>query len=352
MRAVAAPLVSNVVRGRQEPDRLLLLIHGKGADEHDLEPLVPYLDPEGRFLTVLPRAPLPFMSGWQWYETDGIPKGGPELIPSVDALDDLLDSACTEHGFERAQAIVAGFSQGCALTLALGLRRSDRPRPAGLLAMSGFLPERDGLDYDFATAPPVLIQHGTADPTISVGYGRRAVARLGAEGVPVVYREYPIGHQVALESVQDAMAWLALVLAGERPSEPVPDFAAGAGVDRGQAEAEPEPEDDGLVRKVTTHTFESEVLRSDLPVIVDFWAPWCQPCLMVAPIVEQIAAMRAGSYRVVKVNIDEEPAIARAYEVQSIPMIALFRGGRLERASLGAKPRPALEAELGMLVIP
>ena len=297
MRAVAAPLVSNVVRGRQEPDRLLLLIHGKGADEHDLEPLVPYLDPEGRFLTVLPRAPLPFMSGWQWYETDGIPKGGPELIPSVDALDDLLDSACTEHGFERAQAIVAGFSQGCALTLALGLRRSDRPRPAGLLAMSGFLPERDGLDYDFATAPPVLIQHGTADPTISVGYGRRAVARLGAEG-------------------------------------------------------EPEPEDDGLVRKVTTHTFESEVLRSDLPVIVDFWAPWCQPCLMVAPIVEQIAAMRAGSYRVVKVNIDEEPAIARAYEVQSIPMIALFRGGRLERASLGAKPRPALEAELGMLVIP
>jgi len=117
-------------------------------------------------------------------------------------------------------------------------------------------------------------------------------------------------------------------------------------------EPEPEPEDDGLVRKVTTHTFESEVLRSDLPVIVDFWAPWCQPCLMVAPIVEQIAAMRAGSYRVVKVNIDEEPAIARAYEVQSIPMIALFRGGRLERASLGAKPRPALEAELGMLVIP
>jgi len=73
---------------------------------------------------------------------------------------------------------------------------------------------------------------------------------------------------------------------------------------------------------------------------------------MVAPIVEQIAAMRAGSYRVVKVNIDEEPAIAQAYDVQSIPMIALFRGGRLERASLGAKPRPALEADLGMLVIP
>ena len=234
--SVAASLVTNVVRGRQAPDRLLLLIHGKGADEHDLEPLVPYLDPEGRFLTVLPRAPQPFMSGWHWYETDGIPRAGPELVVSVDLLDDLLDSSCAEHGFERSEAIVAGFSQGCALTLALGLRRSDRPRPAGLLAMSGFLPEREGLEYDFSNAPPVLIQHGLADEVISPEWGRRATTRLGAEGVPVVHREYPMGHQLAQESVQDAMAWLALVLAGERPTEPVPDFdavgAESAGEDR------------------------------------------------------------------------------------------------------------------------
>jgi phospholipase/carboxylesterase len=225
---VAASLVTNVVRGRQEPDRLLLLIHGKGADEHDLEPLVPYLDPEGRFLTVLPRGPLPFLSGWQWYETEGMPRGGPEFVASVDALDDVLDAACAEHGFERAEAIVAGFSQGCGLALALGLRRSGRPRPAGVLGMSGFLPERDDVEYDFATAPPVLLQHGSADPMVSVEFGRRAVARLGAEGVPVVYREYPIGHQVGAEGVQDAMAWLALVLAGTRPSEPVPDVAGAA----------------------------------------------------------------------------------------------------------------------------
>jgi phospholipase/carboxylesterase len=107
------------------------------------------------------------------------------------------------------------------VTLALGLRRSDRPRPAGLLAMSGFLPEREGLEYDFSQAPPVLIQSGTQDPLISVEFGRRAAARLGAEGVPVVYREYPMAHQVTLESSQDAMAWLALVLAGQRPTEPV-----------------------------------------------------------------------------------------------------------------------------------
>ena len=220
------PLVTHVVRGRQGPDRLLLLIHGKGANEHDLEPLVPVLDPEGRFVTVLPRAPLPFMSGSEWYRTDGIPRGGPEIFSSVDAVDDLLDEACAEYGFDRSQAFVAGFSQGCAITLSLGLRRSDRPRPAGLIGMSGFLPERDGLEYDFSTAPPVFIQHGTADPTISVNYGRQAVSRLGAEGVPVVYREYPMGHEVSMESMRDAMTWLALVLAGGRPTEPVPDFAA------------------------------------------------------------------------------------------------------------------------------
>ncbi len=114
----------------------------------------------------------------------------------------------------------------------------------------------------------------------------------------------------------------------------------------------PEPPPEGPVKAVTTATFDTEVLGSELPVIVDFWAPWCGPCRQVSPIVEQIATMREGSYKVVKVNIDEEPVLAERYEVQSIPLIGLFRNGRLERAALGAKPRPQLEAELGMLVIP
>ena len=221
-----SPLLTNVVRGRQQPDRLLLLIHGKGADEHDLEGIIPILDPEGRFVTVLPRAPLAFEPGWEWYRTEGIPKGGAELVSSVDALDDLLDACCAEYGFDRSQAIVAGFSQGCAVTLALGLRRSGRPRPAGLLGMSGFLPERPELEYDFTAAPPVFIQHGSFDPLISPEQGRRSVTRLAAEGVPVIHREYPMAHQVSMESARDAMVWMSLLLAGERPSEPVPDFGA------------------------------------------------------------------------------------------------------------------------------
>jgi phospholipase/carboxylesterase len=66
------------------------------------------------------------------------------------------------------------------------------------------------------------VQHGTADPVISAEYGRRTVARLGAERVPVVYREYPMAHQVSMESIHDAMTWLALIFAGHRPAEPVP----------------------------------------------------------------------------------------------------------------------------------
>ena len=181
----------------------------------------------------------------------------------------------------------------------------------------------------------LLVHHGTEDPLVPVARGRALARALMDHGVPVVYQEYPMGHAVALESIQAAKAWLDQVVAGERPSEPMP-------------EEPPEP----LVKPVTTAAFEAEVLRAEQPVIVDFWAPWCQPCRAVSPVVEQIAAMRQGSYKVVKVNIDEEPAIAQRFEVQSIPMIGLFRNGRLERAALGAKPRQALEAELGMLVIP
>jgi thioredoxin 1 len=330
-------LVTNVVEGSAS-QRVLLLMHGYGADERDLGGLLPYLDPEGNFATVLPRGPLSAPPGFSWFDIQAADPetAAAQFTEAVDLVDDLLDAACAERGMRRDEAVVAGFSQGGGLALALALRRSERPHPAGVLAMSPFARfESFDVDWEAARDIAVLLQHGTDDPMIPVQQSRDAAEELVAQGVPTVYAEYPMAHQVALESVQEGHDWLGAVLRGERPAAPLP---------------EPPPE--GPVKAVTTATFDQEVLRSELPVIVDFWAPWCGPCRQVGPIVEQIAVMRDGAYKVVKVNIDEEPTLAQQYDVQSIPLIGLFRNGRLERASLGAKPRPQLEAELGMLVIP
>ena len=334
---MAVPLITNIVDG-SDADRVLLLVHGLGADERDLGGLLPYLDPDGRFVTVLPRGPVSVPPGFAWYQWSGagsFDEGGFEA--SLRELDDLLEQTCTERGLKREDAVVGGFSQGAGLALCLALGRNERARPAAVLAMSPAVPGLDVIDPDWERAKtmPILVQHGTEDPLVPVQRSRELARTLEAEGVALVYTEYPMAHQVALESIQQARAWLDDVRAGEAPSEPVP-------------EDPPEP----LVKSVTTPEFEREVLGSEVPVIVDFWAPWCAPCRQVAPVVEQIAAMRQGAYKVVKVNIDEEPAIAQQFEVQSIPLIGLFRNGRLERAALGAKPRQQLEAELGMLVIP
>jgi thioredoxin 1 len=103
-----------------------------------------------------------------------------------------------------------------------------------------------------------------------------------------------------------------------------------------------------MADSVTTATFEQEVLNSEQPVIVDFWAEWCGPCHAVAPVLDKIAEERSGELRLVKVNIDEEQELAQRYGVMSIPTIMLFKGGEPAAATVGARPKGAIEKELGL----
>ena len=100
------------------------------------------------------------------------------------------------------------------------------------------------------------------------------------------------------------------------------------------------------VSDVTDNNFQAEVLESETPVLVDFWAPWCGPCRMVAPVVEEIAKERAGELKVVKLNIDENQNTAIAYDVMSIPTLILFNHGQVAKKVIGAYPKRKLEAEL------
>ena len=100
---------------------------------------------------------------------------------------------------------------------------------------------------------------------------------------------------------------------------------------------------------VTESTFEQEVLSSDTPVIVDFWAEWCGPCHAVSPILDRIAQERTGELKLVKVNIDEEQGLAERYGIASIPTIVLFRDGEPAAAAIGAQPKGAIEKSLGLV---
>ena len=103
-----------------------------------------------------------------------------------------------------------------------------------------------------------------------------------------------------------------------------------------------------MTEAITTSQFDDEVLASETPVIVDFWAEWCGPCRAVSPILEQIAEERAAELRVVKVNVDEEPELQQRYGILSIPTILLFKGGQPTAAAVGAQPKRMLERSLGL----
>jgi phospholipase/carboxylesterase len=189
-----------------EPIGALVLFHGRGADEHDLYPLLDLLDPQRRLAGYTPRGPLALLPlGAHLYVVPRVGFPDRDTFASSYALaSEWVDGL----GFPPERIVLGGFSQGAVMSLALGLG-VGRPRPAAIAAFSGFVPAVDGWEPDLdAPLPPVAIGHGTHDDVIPVSFARAARDLLGEANV--LYREYPLGHAIDPEFLDEVRRWLPL----------------------------------------------------------------------------------------------------------------------------------------------
>lgn len=198
------------------PEGALVLFHGRGADELDLMPLLDALDPGRRLVGVTPRAPLSLPPGGaHWYVVQEIGYPDPATFKATYArAATWLDALPELTGVPLARTILGGFSQGCVMSWALGLGRG-RPAPAGIVGLSGFMPNVDGLtlDLDGRAGFRAAIGHGTLDPVIGVEWGRQARDVLLSAGTDVLYRESPIGHSIDPAFVNELRRWVAEIVA-------------------------------------------------------------------------------------------------------------------------------------------
>ena len=202
--------VERIRPAASEPEGALVLLHGRGADEHDLFPLLDALDAERRLVGATPRGPVSLPPGGaHWYALGGI--GTPEprtFSSSYAALGEWLDGFLVDHGLTHDRLVLGGFSQGGVMSYSVGLG-AGRPRPAALVALSSFVPTVDGFSLDLSPPlPPVAIGHGTLDNVIGVEWGRRARALLEEAGAEVLYRETPMFHQIDPDFVRAIAAWM------------------------------------------------------------------------------------------------------------------------------------------------
>ncbi len=181
-----------------EPAGALILNHGRGADENDLFGLLDELDPERRLLGVTTGAPWIGVppGGRHWYVVERVGFPHPETFGrSYAALGDRIDGLLAERGIDPSRVVLGGFSQGTVMSYALALGEG-RPVPAGVVAMSGFIPEVEGWSPDLGSRSslPVFIHHGAADPVIGVDFARSARRTLEGAGFEPDYRESDAGH--------------------------------------------------------------------------------------------------------------------------------------------------------------
>lgn len=197
--------------GRTAPP-LLLLLHGIGSNEEDLFGLAPYFDE--RFLIVSARAPFALdYGGYGWFRIDFTPRGMDadfvQAKKSLLMLPGFIDELVETYGADGRRVYLMGFSQGAMMSLALLLTRPEKV--TGVVAMSGLLPrqvlelEPDG---EALAKKPVLLTHGLYDPVLPVDNGRAARDYLGGLPVDLTYREYPMQHEVSMESLRDVAQWL------------------------------------------------------------------------------------------------------------------------------------------------
>jgi phospholipase/carboxylesterase len=198
------------------PEGLLVLHHGRGADEHDLLTLGDQLDPERRLHVATPRAPLtlPGWPGYHWYVVPRVGYPDPATFHAAYArLAEFHDELRRQTGIAPERTILGGFSMGSVMSYALGLG-ADRPAPAGILAFSGFVPTVGGWqpDLERRPGPRAFIAHGTRDPVIAVEFAHRARALLQAGGLEVEYHESGGAHEIDPTQLPAAVDWLAETL--------------------------------------------------------------------------------------------------------------------------------------------
>ena len=199
-----------------DPAGLLVLHHGRGADEHDLLPLADVLDPARRLHVVTPRAPLtlPGWPGHHWYVVPRVGYPDPETFHAAyGALARFHDELWERTDITPERTVLGGFSMGSVMSYALGLG-ADRPTPAGLLVFSGFVPTVEGWQPDLTgrTAMRVFIAHGRNDSIMEIGFGRRAKELLESAGFDLEYHESDVAHQIDPAAIPAAAAWLETTL--------------------------------------------------------------------------------------------------------------------------------------------